>query len=139
MYQFKSFLISVLTCGLVIFSAAHAGEESPLSVEGATTVDTAKAKQLFEDEVLFVDVRKDSDWEAGRVPGALHLNIKTVFSEETLLEEISKDEAVVMYCNGAKCLRSADASEKAVAWGFTNVYYYREGFPGWTSAGMPVE
>lgn len=125
---------------LLALSALSVAEEvSPEMVDGATTVDVNQAKALFEQEVLFVDVRKDSDWEAGRVPGAVHLNLKTTFSESSLAEEMDKDEAVVIYCNGPKCLRSAKAAKMAVDWGFTKLHFFRLGFPAWTSANLPVE
>lgn len=131
-------LITVFTTFLFFFNPLFASE-SPETITGATLVDTDQAKALFEEEVLFVDVRKDSDWEAGRVPGAVHLELKKVFSQSSLQEEITKDEAVVIYCNGQKCLRSAKAVELAISWGFTDVYYFRNGFPSWLSAGLPVE
>lgn len=48
---------------------------SPQNISGVKTVSTQEAKELYDDGVLFVDVRLDSDWEKGRVPEALHLNI----------------------------------------------------------------
>ncbi len=123
-----------------ITTAATAGDKiSPTSIDGATTIDTAKAKALFDKGVIFVDVRKDKDWSAGRVPDAVHIELKKVLSEETLSKEVKKDQEAVIYCNGEKCLRSSKASAKAVAWGFSKVYYYRDGFPAWKAAGHPVE
>ncbi|HOP17658.1 MAG TPA: rhodanese-like domain-containing protein [Gammaproteobacteria bacterium] len=116
-----------------------AGDVSPEQVAGATTVDTAQARALFDKEVAFVDVRKDSDWDAGRIPGAIHLDIKGKFTDESLSAEVKKDEPVVLYCNGSSCLRSSEASVMAVGWGFSKVHYYRDGFPAWKAAGNPVE
>lgn len=113
--------------------------DSPETVAGAVTVDATQAKKLFDEEVAFIDVRKDKDWTAGRVPGAIHLELKKVFTEESLGEVVNKDDAVVIYCNGSKCLRSSQASAKAVAWGFTRVHYFRDGLPAWTAAKYPVE
>ena len=124
---------------LTLCMPAVAGEVSPQSIDGAVTVDTAEAKAMFDREVAFVDVRKDSDWDAGRIPGAIHLDIKSKFSEESLAGEIEKGESVVIYCNGASCMRSSDASAMAVGWGFSRVHYYRDGFPAWKAAGNPVE
>jgi rhodanese-related sulfurtransferase len=124
---------------LTLCMPAVAGEVSPQSIDGAVTLDTAEAKAMFDREVAFVDVRKDSDWDAGRIPGAIHLDIKSKFSEESLAGEIEKGESVVIYCNGASCMRSSDASAMAVGWGFTRVHYYRDGFPAWKAAGNPVE
>lgn len=133
-------LIAAVIIGLGMASGAVvAGGVSPTEVPGATTVNTAQAKALFDKEALFLDVRKDSDFSAGRIPGAEHLELKKVFNEDTLSGLIKKDEAVVIYCNGHSCLRSSAASVKAVGWGFTKVHYYRDGFPAWKAAGNPVE
>lgn len=116
-----------------------ASERAPESVEGATTIDAAKAKALWDEGVLFVDVRPDKDWEVGRIPSAVHLDVDTDLSEKALLEEVGKDEEFVMYCNGVKCMRSSRACTKAVAWGFNRVYFFRGGMPDWRVAGYPVE
>ena len=133
-------LLSFVFAGLFLASTSFASADtSPMEIAGAKTVSTSEAKALFDDGVIFVDVRKDSDWEAGRVPDAIHIELKKVYSPETLGEEIPKDQKVVIYCNGEKCMRSSKACAKAVEWGFTQVYYYRDGFPAWKAAGYPVE
>jgi rhodanese-related sulfurtransferase len=94
---------------------------------------------MFDEGVPFVDVRKNSDWEAGRVPEAYHIELKTVFNKSELAKVVNSDEKVVIYCNGPKCLRSSKASAMAVEWGYTNVHYFRDGFPSWKAAEYPVE
>jgi rhodanese-related sulfurtransferase len=132
-------VFALLTVFFLATGFAMAKEESPETVDGATTIDVAKAKALFDDGVLFIDVRKDKDWAAGRIPDAEHLELKSVFTEESLSQHAKKDDPVVLYCNGSSCLRSSVASEKAVGWGFKNVYYFRLGFPEWKAAGYPAE
>lgn len=128
---------------VVVFAAAvslQAAEKvSPEAVAGATTVDASKAKALFDDGVAFLDVRKDKDWDAGRVPDAIHIELKAKLSESSMGAEVKKDESVVVYCNGTSCLRSSKAAAMAVSWGYTKVYYFRNGFPAWKAAGYPVE
>lgn len=135
----KLYIVALTLVVIIAAPVVQAAEVSPMSVEGATTIDVAAAKQLFNDGVIFVDVRSDSDYDAGRIPEALHLNIKTNFSLEILVSEVKKDQPMVLYCNGEKCLRSSDAAIKAVEWGWTNIYYFRDGFPSWKSADYPVE
>ena len=123
-------------------SGAYAADkESPATVAGATTIDTAKAKALFDKQTVFIDVRSDKDWDAGRIPGSEHLaNQEGKLTEESLTKTLGgKDKEVVFYCNGHKCLRSSQAAVDALKWGFKNVYYYRDGFPAWQAAGNPVE
>lgn len=112
---------------------------SPETVDGATTVDTNHAKQLFDQGAIFLDVRSNRDWEAGRIPGSKHLELKKVYSLETLGEIASPSDTLVIYCNSTGCMRSSKACAKAVEWGYKNVYYYRKGFPDWQSHGYAVE
>lgn len=132
-------LFITLVAASLLFAAPVMAEESPVSVAGATTVSTAEAAVLFDKGVPFIDVRSDSDFDAGRIPSAIHLNVKSALTEESLLAVVGKDDPVVMYCNGSSCLRSAHASAMAVEWGFTQVNYYRDGYPAWEAAGNPVE
>ena len=119
--------------------AIQAEKVSPETISGATTIDGKKAKALFDKGVLFVDVRSDKDWSAGRIPDAIHLNLKKTFSKDSLGKEVKANDEVVLYCNGVSCMRSSKASAKAVGWGFTKVYYYRLGFPDWKATGYPTE
>jgi hypothetical protein len=61
-------------------AAVGAADESPLSVAGATTIDTAQAKTLFEKRAVFVDLRKESEYDAGRIPGTYSMFINTAFN-----------------------------------------------------------
>ena len=138
MKHFNSFIFAAV---LAVFAplAFASAELAPMSVDGAITIDAAKAKQMWDKGVTFVDVRPDKDWNAGRIPGAVHLDLDKHLTEESLGKEVSKDQPLVMYCNGIKCKRSADACAKAVAWGFTKVHFFRGGMPDWKTTGNPVE
>lgn len=133
----KTLLILTLAMASNLINAA---EQSAKTVRGAVTVDAVAAKNLFDEEVLFIDIRKNKDWEAGRIPGAEHLELKKVFSEESLAEIAeSKNEKMVFYCNGGSCLRSEKASALAVKWGYKKVYYFRDGYPAWQAHNYPTE
>ena len=124
---------------LLALASGMAWAESPRTVPGAHTIDSEQAKALFEQGVPFVDVRKDIDWSAGRIPYAVHLELRHHFTPERLRRAAARDESVVFYCNGPECPRSSIAARRAVEWGYRRVYYYRAGFPAWRNAGYPVE
>lgn len=128
-----------LLLSLVLLPVSAFAAESPAHVDGATTVTADEAYELFEQNVVFVDVRKPSDYDSGRIPGAVHLDVKTAFTRESLAEVVQPSDPVVIYCNGFSCMRSSKATAMAVEWGFSNVKYLREGFPSWDEAGFPVE
>jgi rhodanese-related sulfurtransferase len=118
---------------------------SPESVDGAETIDAAQAHDLWKQRAWFVDVRKEGQYESGRIPGALNLPFapgKTgdqPFNSTALEAEVAKDEALVIYCNAESCDRSSWGAALATQWGWKKVYYFRKGFPAWSTAGYPVE
>ncbi len=77
--------------------------------------------------------------DIGQIPGAADIELKEVLSEAALLRVVGKGAEVAIHCEGPKCLRSSKACAKAVSWGFTKIYYFRDGFPAWRAAGYPVE
>ncbi|WP_321276698.1 rhodanese-like domain-containing protein [Thiomicrorhabdus indica] len=136
----KTFIaVSVLAILMAFSQIVSAKGVSPETVSGATTIAPDEAKKLWRQGVKFIDTRKSSDWEAGRIPGALHINIKTEFDKENLLKQVDVNEPVVTYCNAIKCKRAANAAKKLVDYGYQKVYYYRLGFPSWKNAGYPYE
>lgn len=119
---------------------ASAGDEaeSLVTVEGAITVDAAQAKALFDRRAVFIDVRTVARWNLGHIPDAILLDLETDFTRDRLRAQVREDEDVVIYCEGPKCLRSSDASHRAVGWGFRRVHYFRSGFPAWKAEGYPI-
>ena len=111
----------------------------PRTVPGASTVGATQAKALHDEGVAFVDTRALGLWALGRIPGAALLDLTSDFTEEKLADVVGRNDPVVIYCEGPKCLRSSQACAKAVEWGFTNIYYFRNGFPSWKAEGYPVE
>ena len=73
-------------------------EKGP-EVKGATTVDVATAKALFDRGVPFVDVQGDSYWAKGHIPGAVGLDPYKVFNKIELSKIVRKDKDVVIYCS----------------------------------------
>ena len=135
----KVLQLLALCISLVVAPFAALAAVSPENVEGATTVSVDDAYTLFEEGVVFVDVRKMADVDAGTIPGAVHLDVKSAFTEAELGALVDKATAVVVFCNGHACLRSSQAAAMAVEWGFTKVYYMRDGYPAWETAGFPIQ
>jgi rhodanese-related sulfurtransferase len=49
-----------------------------------------------------------------------------------------KGAPIVIYCNGPECWKSFKATTVSVKAGYTNILWYREGFPDWKSKNLPV-
>ncbi|WP_293008240.1 rhodanese-like domain-containing protein [Nitrosomonas sp.] len=128
----------LLIATFLVVDISKADDLSPGSVEGARTISTETAKLFFDKGYLFLDVRGLNDYRMGHIPGAYHLSVKSDFDEQRLSAIVKKDQSVVIYCNGTSCLGSSIAIEKAIGWGWTSVFYYREGIKDWNSKGYPV-
>ena len=120
-------------------AAEDTGWRAPLSVEGATTITAEEALKLHEDGVAFIDLRNPRLHARRHVPGAHHLDLKTDFNEKSLAAVAGKDDPVVLYCSGVKCSRSYRATEQALAWGYSKIYFFRGGIVEWKNAGYPME
>ncbi len=135
----KLSLIVILLSAAFGFGSPAAAQESPTVVEGATTVDAAAAKALFDKEVAFIDVRTNEHYKTSRIPGAKLLELFTAFKKARLAKVVAEDQPVVIYCAGPGCKRSSKACAKAVKWGYKKVSYFRGGFPAWKAAGYPTD
>ena len=131
--------IFMLFAFLLVAESVWAKSPAPEQVEGATTVSTKRAKALMNQGVVFIDVRRVTDYQSSHIQWAQHLDLKLDLTEDSLLSVVKKNQSVVFYCNGDMCQRSAIASEKAIDWGWTKVFYYRGGFPDWKKAGLALE
>ena len=131
-----------LSLGLFLATPVQAGKtnySSPEHVEGAVTTSLQHAKALFDEGLAFIDVRNIRLYTRKHIPGAHHLDLKKGFNETSLNNLVNKDQPFVIYCSGAKCVRSSRASTRAISWGFTRVHYFRGGIIAWKKAGYPLK
>jgi rhodanese-related sulfurtransferase len=83
-----------------------------------------------------VDVREDSEWNAGHLPGAQHIGKGVIERDiETKIPDTSAE--IVLYCGGG--YRSALAADALQKMGYTNVFSMDGGWRGWNEAKLPVE
>ena len=93
-------------------------------------------KRLDAGEKFFlVDVREDSEWARGHVPGAIHLG-KGVIERDIEKAVPDKEATIVLYCGGG--FRSALAADNLQKMGYRNVISMDGGWRGWTESGFPV-
>jgi rhodanese-related sulfurtransferase len=115
-----------------VISPVQAGDNGQI-------VGVETAKELFDRGVLFVDVRNDDDYKNGHIPGAIHINVRESTFEAEFEKAAKKDQEIVIYCRGSSCTRSSLAISKAMKLGFERLYRFKKGYPGWKSAGQPIE
>lgn len=83
-----------------------------------------------------VDVREESEFAAGHLPGAAHLG-KGVIERDIEKTFPSTETELILYCGGG--FRSALAADNLQKMGYTNVISMDGGWSGWKEAGYQVE
>ena len=85
---------------------------------------------------IVLDVRSESEYESGHVPGAIHIPFQ---SDASRLEEISldKEQPIVVYC--AHGPRAAWAGRGLRDAGYTSVVYLEGHMASWERDGLPQE
>jgi rhodanese-related sulfurtransferase len=86
--------------------------------------------------MVLVDVREDSEWARGHLPGAIHLG-KGVIERDIERAFPDKETVLVLYCGGG--YRSALAGDNLQKMGYTNVISMDGGWRAWVEAGYPTE
>ncbi len=99
-------------------------------------VQAVKAMLDTERRFYLVDVREDSEWNAGHLPRAIHLGKGIVERDiETAIPDL--DAEIVLYCGGG--YRSALAADHLQQMGYTNVWSMDGGIRLWREAGYPMD
>ena len=84
---------------------------------------------------LLVDVREESEWSRGHLPGAVHLG-KGIIERDIEAKVPDAGATLILYCGGG--YRSALAADNLQKMGYTNAWSMAGGWRGWTEAGYPV-
>jgi rhodanese-related sulfurtransferase len=88
------------------------------------------------DRFHLVDVREESEYARGHLPGAVHIG-KGVIERDIEARIPDPAAEIVLYCGGG--YRSALAADALQKMGYTNVVSMDGGWRGWTDAGLPIE
>lgn len=99
------------------------------------SADNVKAMMERKQSILLVDVREDNEWEAGHLPGAVHISRGLL---EKGIEQKAPDEKtpIVLYCHSGA--RSALAAQSLQKMGYTNVSSMAGGIAAWQEKGFAV-
>jgi rhodanese-related sulfurtransferase len=99
-------------------------------------VDEVRTRQERGDAFVLVDVREESEWNKGRIPGAVYLG-RGVLERDIESRYPDHDTDLVLYCGGG--FRSALAADNLVKMGYRKVASMDGGIRDWRERGLPVD
>jgi rhodanese-related sulfurtransferase len=109
--------------------------ETRARVKECTVADVV-ARKTANDPFILVDVREESEFAAGHIPGAVHIG-KGVIERDIEAKIPDPATPLVLYCGGGfRSVLAADALQKM---GYSNVMSMDGGWRDWTGQGLPVE
>lgn len=101
-----------------------------------TDVTDVKRRLDAGEKVALIDVREESEWGRGHLPGAIHLG-KGVIERDIEQRVPEAGAKLILYCGGG--FRSALAADNLQRMGYTNVESMDGGWKGWLDAGFPTQ
>jgi rhodanese-related sulfurtransferase len=100
---------------------------------GPIEVGPQEAAQLQRDGAAIVDVREDDEWEAGRIPGAVHIPLMQLAEQ---VGTLPADRLIVFQCkSGGRSLMAAQALRAAGR----PACSLAGGLHAWQDAGLPLD
>lgn len=93
------------------------------------------ADKIFKGEMKVVDVRAQTEWDEGHLPGATHVMLG--YLAERADEIVDEGKPVVVQCRTGN--RSAIGASILQAKGAAEVFNLADGIRGWAKAGLPIE
>ena len=100
------------------------------------TIQDLKIRMDQEESLLLIDVREESEFKAGHIPGAIHLS-KGIIERDIEATVPDPNKEILLYCGGG--FRSALSAENLQRMGYKNVVSVDGGWRGWTEANYPTE
>jgi len=101
-----------------------------------TNVVDVKRRMDAGEKFVLVDVREESEWAQGHLPGAIHLG-KGIIERDVEQNVPEAGTKIILYCGGG--FRSALAADNLQKMGYTNVESMDGGWKGWIGAGLPTQ
>jgi rhodanese-related sulfurtransferase len=127
-------LLSLVIVSIVAYSyytllmpSGGGAEYGDLTVQQVQEIIQAKTS------LVILDVRTQEEYDEGHIEGAVLIPVGELAMR---LEELSKDDELLVYC------RTGNRSSSAVSLlrdnGFTKIYHMKDGITAWIRAGYPT-
>ena len=96
------------------------------------------AKDLFDQNMLFVDARSEEYYLEGHIPKAVcNDNLDLLITK--MEEHISIDDGFIVYCSDDDCGSSEELAYLLQEQGFSNIFLFKGGWKQWVDNNLPIE
>ncbi len=122
---FPILLVILLLC---LAGCAVGGQAVEMNTYTQIDQEMAKTMMAADDGHVVVDVRRQDEYDAGHIPGAILIPNESISATQPeLLPDL--DQIILVYCRSGN--RSKQAAQKLAEIGYTNIYEFG-GIIDWT-------
>jgi len=95
------------------------------------------AKNLFQNNMLFIDARAKQYYDDGHIPESIcNDDLDDLINE--IENRISLDAGFVVYCSDDECGSSEELAISLQEQGFMNIFLFKGGWKQWTENNLPI-
>jgi rhodanese-related sulfurtransferase len=98
-----------------------------------TQIVPDRAAELLGEGAELIDVRRDYEWEAGRIEGARHIEINALAAAAG---SVPRDRPVIFYCRSGSRSSFAAAAFRGEGW---DAYNLDGGIEAWVATGRDLD
>jgi rhodanese-related sulfurtransferase len=91
--------------------------------------------RVREGGAMVIDVRPETEYQAGHIPGAVNIPVDELPGH---LDSLPRDQEIVAYCRGPYCMLAFEAVARLREAGY-QARRLEDGFPEWKAEKRPVE
>ena len=96
------------------------------------------AKNLFDQNMLFVDARSEEYYLEGQIPKAVcNDNLDSLITK--IDKRVAIDDGFVVYCSDDDCGSSEELAYLLQEQGFSNIFLFKGGWKQWVDNNLPIE
>ena len=107
--------------------------------EEPRAIKLEQAFSLFKRGILFIDARDVPDYDEGHISKSINIPFDDFDNHKQKLENISKEQPLVIYCAGTECDLSHLLANLLFEKGYNQVYVFFGGWVEWFDANYPIE
>lgn len=125
----RRFVVWMFTASVLLFMKNAQAMDFP-----EINAEQLKAKMEAGEKLLLINPLSDIEFNEKHIPGSVNIPLQNILITEKLPKD--KDQLIITYCKGRKCIYSTEAANLLAKRGYTKIMVFRDGIPGWENAGF---
>lgn len=91
-------------------------------------------------DVMLADVRGQTDFQAGHIPGSTAFKIGSISGVKGDVDpRLASYKSIIIYGQDPASVSARGLAKKMLVCGYDNVRFFPEGFAAWKQAGLPTQ